>query len=222
LLALLAVLQAATPTHMTQIWEPQWLERPTAAEYQAVRPTSGPGATISGGARIRCDITADGRLAPCMVEKESPAAMGFGQAALTIAPKYRVATTTRAGAPIVDGFLRVTFDWRAPPAPPPEGARFVTDPVWVSSPTPDRAAKLYPDRAMRMEQTGWAVVQCAIAADGRLAQCAVIDEYPLDMGFADAALRLTAFYQAASKDAVGAPVAGALVRIPMNFNLPEY
>lgn len=218
MLFLLAVLQAATPTHTTPIWDWRWLEQPTGAEYQAARPAAAP---MSGGASVRCDVTADGRLSPCVVEKETPPAMGFGAAALSIVPKYRIAPAPSAGAPVVDGYVRISFDWRAPPPPVPEGARLVTNPVWVSRPTPDQAARLYPDRAQRMEETGWALVQCVIGSDGRLSGCQVLDEYPLEMGFADAGLRLMALFQAAPQDADGVPVEGALVRIPVNFNLPR-
>ena len=51
------------------------------------------GLVSAGAATLSCKIAAEGALSACEVVSESPHYVGFGSAALKLAPKYRVNMT---------------------------------------------------------------------------------------------------------------------------------
>jgi protein TonB len=97
------------------------------------------------------------------------------------------------------------------PAPPTR----IQDPVWVSAPTEDDLADLYP--AGGPPDGGEATLDCAIAEDGGLERCAVVSEYPAGSGFGRAALRLSRYFQADRASASGWPTAGHRVSVPVRW-----
>ena len=77
---------AADPGISSQI---EWAERPASADlvYPAAARTAG---IREGRGVIDCVVLADGRLGDCRTVEESPQGVGFGQAALALAPRFRV------------------------------------------------------------------------------------------------------------------------------------
>lgn len=65
--------------------------------------------------------------------------------------------------------------------PPFETIRYIT------RPRPETLSQLYPTRAARAGQTGWARLDCTVQTDGYLS-CVVYDESPSGWGFGAAAL----------------------------------
>jgi len=61
---------------------------PTQGEILALVPPEARAARQAGRASVNCEIQLDTRLDQCRVVSETPAGFGFGQAALTIAPRY--------------------------------------------------------------------------------------------------------------------------------------
>jgi hypothetical protein len=94
--------------------DPVWLELPTAAEFQAAFPK-----TEGGANRVRivllCDVAAGGALSGCTVDSEEPAGQGYGAAALTLAPKIRVALLSAGGTPLVGAKIRVPVRYEITP-----------------------------------------------------------------------------------------------------------
>jgi TonB family protein len=76
-----------------------------------------------------------------------------------------------------------------PPRQPP--AATITAPDWARIPTAADIARFYPDRAMRKEIPGTAVIACKATKEGLLADCVVVDENPPYEGFGEAGLKLT-------------------------------
>lgn len=62
-----------------------------------------------------CGVGADGALSECKVQSEDPAALGYGDAALRLAPYFRLAVWTEEGLPAVGGVVRMPlrFDLEA-------------------------------------------------------------------------------------------------------------
>ena len=82
-------------------------------------------------------------------------------------------------------------------------------------------ARYYPERATRMEVGGSAALSCTVTARGTLTGCSVTSESPADMGFGDAAIKLSKLFKMRPMSKDGQPVDGGTVRIPIRFNLPK-
>lgn len=110
--------------------------------------------------------------------------------------------------------------WAAQPAPPvapaPLGA-----PDWVQRPQAADVAWAYPADAKAAKLEGRATLACRVDGDGRLDACQVASEAPLGAGFGEAALKLAPNFQMTPVDKTGRRTAGAPVRIPLKFVLPQ-
>lgn len=83
----LRALEAAAPT----IDRPEWTEEPNVALRWAVYPGAAKVMGVGGWAQLKCRVDALGLLADCAVTMERPVGLGFGQAALSLTPRYRLA-----------------------------------------------------------------------------------------------------------------------------------
>lgn len=110
----------------------------------------------------------------------------------------------------------------APPSPPPPGrGSLIVGPQWARKPNGEALARFYPDRATRLEREGSATIQCIVDAGGLLTACEIIAESPRDFGFGEAALKMSRLFKLKPLTRDGQPVAGASVRIPLVFRLPD-
>jgi protein TonB len=96
----------------------------------------------------------------------------------------------------------------------------VFDPVWLSRPSQDDIARLYPERARQSGVAGSATLDCVVSREGALSACAVVSERPASQGFGQAALKLAARFQAGPATAAGWPTAGYRVRVPIEWSGP--
>src|SRR6478609_5105806 len=85
------------PPSMTDL--PSWSRTPTAAEMQAAYPSEAAKTNYAGSATLECTVAADGGLSACVAATED--APGFGAAALTVAPKFKLPTKSPSGASTV-------------------------------------------------------------------------------------------------------------------------
>ena len=72
-----------------------------------------------------------------------------------------------------------------------------------------------------MEVGGSAALSCTVTARGTLIGCSITSESPADMGFGDAAIKLSKLFKMRPQTKDGQPVDGGTVRIPLRFNLPK-
>lgn len=94
------------------------------------------------------------------------------------------------------------------------------EPDWIAKPNGDDFAYHYPKLAASLGIEGRAVVQCGLDVRGAMADCRVLEESPVGLGFGTAVLGLTKAFRISPLEVNGAAVAGGEVRIPIVFKLP--
>ena len=105
-------------------------------------------------------------------------------------------------------------------APAPR-ASVITSPDWERRPTAAELSRFFPGAAMVTEKSGRATVRCTVTVEGTLSACSVMEEYPVDYGFGDAALRMAPLFKMRPMTRDGQPVGGGTVQIPISFVLPQ-
>ena len=106
--------------------------------------------------------------------------------------------------------------WAADSTPPK-----VIKPVWVQRPTMRELMSVYPSAALDNGAQGMVVIGCRVAEDGTLTACAVEQQKPLKYAFGEAGLKLASRFRMEARDGDGRSTAGAGVRIPILFRIPD-
>ena len=150
LLTALALVWPASPQAQDSAGEGvQWVEKPSTADMERLGPPEAMRDRVDGRAILDCSVTRTGRLQGCTVKSETPPGMGFGAAALRVAPLYRM--TARAGEVDLEG-SRISFAirFRYAAATPP-----ATTPTPTAAPqTPQAAGQMPVDIARLTPPTG--------------------------------------------------------------------
>jgi protein TonB len=100
-----------------------------------------------------------------------------------------------------------------PPAPQPA---YITDAAFLQRPSGRDFARYYPARALEREIGARVVLDCSVAASGRL-NCAVASEDPAGWGVGEAALRASRHFRVAPATADGRPTSSGRLRVPMTW-----
>lgn len=98
------------PSPPAMISNPTWLRQPGAREFADFYPDRAIRLGRGGAVQMSCVVTVDGNLSQCAITAESPQNMGFGDAALRMAPYFQMLPQTRDGAPV--GGARVNVPLR--------------------------------------------------------------------------------------------------------------
>ena len=223
--AALAAPKAADPENRP----PDWLRKPDASALRAVWPTTALKAGVDGKALISCTVTPSGTLSSCKVVEEKPAGMGFGAAALLLAPSFLMRPAMRDGIAIASSVtIPVNFSGAGfgPARGPDAGAidalsrRMPVIVIWDAVPSHDQLAQAWPAGAGDAA-FGHVVLRCGVKPDGALKACEKISEEPRGRGFIAASRTLLpAFRMRVS--GLDAKVIGKIdVNVPIHFTSPE-
>jgi protein TonB len=116
LLALIILTEGAPPQPRPVIdGGPRLLAHPSAQDMADAYPRNALREGVRGRVVMACRLTADGGLTACTVADETPPGLGFGAAALRMAPYFRWAPTYDGGKS-VEGDVRVPLIWNPPPS----------------------------------------------------------------------------------------------------------
>ncbi len=86
-----------------KVSNPRWISMPDPGRIQGVFPKAAADAGVTHGVGvIDCQVLPDGHLTDCKVSRETPTGVGFGDAALLVAPIMQMNPWTDDGSP-VDG-----------------------------------------------------------------------------------------------------------------------
>lgn len=178
-----------------------WVTYPSTADYEAAEAKARD-ASAGGRAIMECSVEDDGALSDCKVVRETPVGSGYGDALLSLAPKYKRKPPGKTGARRV--------------AVPGEWYRFDTRPDWLRRPTPENLRGVFPRQAVNKGVDGSALIDCIATVQGALQDCFVIEESPAGLGFGAAALALTPQLMFKPARLNGVPVTST-VTIPINW-----
>lgn len=96
------------------VTQPAWIQRPTAEDVGRVTPN-----ILDGPAEVRvlmaCRITPEGRLEACAIKAEDPPGYGYGAAALSLAPIFRMPALDMDGRPVAGRMVQIPIIWRNAP-----------------------------------------------------------------------------------------------------------
>ena len=98
------------------VTRPIWAEMPAIQDVQASFPK-----TQNGVNNVRvvlgCEIVAGGALSDCSVAQEDPAGQGYGQGALALASKFKVAPWGQDGSPTIGARIKLPIRYALTPEP---------------------------------------------------------------------------------------------------------
>ncbi len=205
---------------------PAWVRKPSPEDLYAVFPSAAVERGIDGKAVMECEIALDGSLRACSVVSETPPGIGFGAAALALAPQFKMRPKMENGQ-FVTSEVRIPISFDSPagnpardrtlePAPV-SSARTFTRMAWEQAPTRAEVAAAFPSGAT---ESGYAMIDCMLRGDGALSRCSVQQESPTGKAFGRAALSLTDRFRAGLREIGGRPIAGAHVLLTVRFDAP--
>lgn len=93
---------------------PDWVHKPNADDLLRVYPSLALRERVQGVAIFRCEVSEKGTLFDCAVVDEAPKGRGFGEAALKLAPQFKMRPLTKAGQPVAGGTVRIPIRFILP------------------------------------------------------------------------------------------------------------
>ncbi len=200
---------------------PDWVRKPTGEDLAGVFPVEAVKAGKDGRAVINCRVTTDGFLDRCKVLAESPEGLGFGKAALALAPQFLMSPKIRAGQRVASD-VTVPITWKGLTGEmfaPVGKERLILDPPWKTAPSLAQVEAAWP-KAAAGEDNGQAALRCRLKDTGALRDCEVISELPRGKGFGKAALELSKHFSISLAEGDDKVARLVQVDVPFRFRPP--
>lgn len=153
---------------------PDWVKRPTASQLNAAWPVKAMQAGIGGLAIIGCKVTISGALEQCIVIQEKPADVGFGAAALLLAPAFQMKPAMKDGKPVASkvsvpiSFNNPNGSVRSNPMP---AIRVLTKPPFDRAPSYADVVGAWPAGGPESAADGKAAMRCRLRVTGLIDDC---------------------------------------------------
>jgi hypothetical protein len=191
-----------------------WLAAPSYAEAVAAFPAKARATATPGHVALNCNVAGGGALKNCQVISEEPKGLGFARAALSLATRFKAPLRVEDGRSTkgMAVHLPVTF-----PIEMLGGAPRVGKPGFVTLPQPEDIPRDLPRTPEPV--TVRVIIDCMVAAAGRLEDCKVASQTPAGFDLSAASLAMAPKFGLTLWTPEGLPTIGARVRIPLRFDL---
>jgi TonB family protein len=104
----IAFAAAALDNPAPVIGRPRWMAAPAINDLAAVVPAEAKKAKVyKARVVMTCRVVAEGKVEGCEVQSEEPVGLGYGRAAASLSPYFRLAVWTDEGLPSVGGTVRI-------------------------------------------------------------------------------------------------------------------
>ena len=123
---------------VTMLNQPVWASTVSYDDLMDAYPARARG--VEGYAVAHCEVGRRGDLSGCQVIKEEPEKRGFGEAAVSLASRFRVSPEWATAPHHADLWVDVPIRF---PAPGASESRTVASPYWVAGFDPDQALKVF-------------------------------------------------------------------------------
>ena len=209
---------AAPSKHVAIIIKPDWLVKPTIDQMMAVYPSAANGA--SGKATIRCWVQTSGLLRSCDVWAESPKGMGFGGAALLLAPTFLMKPATKDGTPVeAEVTIPIAFESAGPFSGLGPTVTVLGTPIWARTPSVAEILAEIDKKVGDKFADGKVALQCSVAKKtGLLSDCLLVNASPGMAEFRGVARPLTSKFQIAPESLADKKND---VKVNLTFSFPD-
>lgn len=109
---------AAVLTGAATVSKPVWAEMPSVQDFQASFPKAENGVN-NVRVVLGCTVEAGGGLGGCSVAQEDPPGQGYGDGALALASKFKLAPWSLDGAPTVGAHIKLPIRYALTPVKKP-------------------------------------------------------------------------------------------------------
>ena len=198
-----------------------WVKQPTGRDVLSVFPTEAYKNGISGSALLTCAVTLQGALNECIVEEEFPGGMGFGSAAVALAPQFTMKPARFNGVPTKTTVrIPIRFKTQGKGRSVSSGSKILpVNLAWTEAPSYGDVLAAYPKRAMEKKLGGRSTLACQMTVEGRLSECWAIKPDATNYGFDTAAKALAKKFRMDLSSAADKSAAKTLqVHIPFTFD----
>lgn len=173
----------------------EWLSKPTFEQTIAVYPSAANGR--DGSAVIHCWVTTEGLMRSCEVRSESQVGLGFGPAALALAPSFLMKPATKRGLTVeAEISIPVSFVGGGGHSNGPSYT-VLSGTAWSKAPTIAEIRAEIEKKVGDKFADGKVVFQCdVIKKTGQLSDCVIINTSPGMAQFQSVATSLVSKFKA--------------------------
>lgn len=211
---------------------PNWKRAPSQQDFLGVFPKAAMDAGVDGKVRLTCRVTSTGLLTGCRVLSETPPGLGFGQAALAIAPQVLMTPAIKDGKPVEFEAITIPINFEAPSpstgsrvsgVPDLHGTTFtvLTKVPWTATPSTTDIWAAYPQSARERKLSGRITLECVIQKDGVIGACKARNLEANTEVFLPAARSLATKFRAPLKFDDGKSTVGSHVLVPFEFQVDQ-
>ncbi len=193
-----------------------WIAAPSSADVAKAYPPDALSKGLTGHVVLRCGVSRRGMLQECAIASSEPRYAGFSDSALALSKLFRTEVGGLSNSVIATIRINLAFQFTPPEAI--ASPRMLTQFDWTRELNPDAMLAAFPAKAADAGlTTGRVVVDCTVAQNGNLTNCAPISEDPAGMEFGAAAIQIAQALAVNPWTSDGLPADGAHLKFALRF-----